>query len=189
LVILFKLTFAAQNLLNPHFIHVTRRRATDSTTRLYIETYNKSSLVSALNQIFNKYAMSNNNPTSPGGAGWQSLNYEEVWQKIRWTGDPQDFKMLLERGDALGLTRKCTNPRDRMKHSYSPEFFNQIDNARDGLLGFIVSGNPGFHYSADPRVPRPLESVRRQIYVPGRQPDLWDLRRQRRGNLIGPRRF
>ena len=99
--------------------------------------------------------------------------------------------MLLERGDALGLSRKCTNPRDRMKHSYSPEFFNQIDNARDGLLGFIVSGNPGAdYYNPDPLgVREQMGCGRRQIYVPGRQPDLWDLRRQRRGNLIGPRRF
>ncbi len=129
-------------------------------------------------------------PSTSGGGGWQSIHYREIPGKIRWTGDGQDLRMLLERSDALGLTRPL-NPRSITHHQYSPEFFKQIDDARDGLLGFIVSGNPGFQFSADPRVQRPLECFRRQIYVPGKQLDPWELHRQARQgrgyNILGMR--
>ena len=58
------------------------------------------------------------NPTSSGGGGgWQILDYTQVWTKIRWIGDAEDWKMLVERGEALGLIKKCTNRGDRMKHN------------------------------------------------------------------------
>ena len=79
--------------------------------------------------------------------------------------------MLMERGKALGLIKECTGRGEFFKDSYSPEFFQQIDDARDGLLGFIVSGDPKFKYSMDPRVGRGPECFRRRIHVPGKQRD------------------
>jgi len=110
-------------------------------------------------------------PSSSGGSGWQKLDFRDVQGKIRWTGDGEDWKMLMERGKALGLIKERTGREEIFKDSYSPEFFQQIDDARDGLLGFIVSGDPKFKYSMDPRVGRGPECFRRRIHVPGKQRD------------------
>jgi hypothetical protein len=124
-------------------------------------------LIRVNNTSNNKCIMTNS--TSSGGGGWQKLDFRHVQGKIRWTGDGEDWKMLMERGKALGLIKECKG--EFFKHSYSPEFFQQIDDARDGLLGFIVSGDPKFHYSMDPRVGRGPECFRRRIHVPGKPRD------------------
>jgi hypothetical protein len=61
----------------------------------------------------------NNGPGAPSGNGnkyWQFSRREEAEAKMRWIGDLQDFSNLLERADALGLTKMTTKRRHRNMH-------------------------------------------------------------------------
>jgi len=80
----------------------------------------------------------NNISSASNNQGWQKMDLVELCQRIGWNGGSKELRRLMFYARSKGLAGFERN--DLGRWPISPEFLAQIDAAKDGVFGYLLSG-------------------------------------------------